>query len=325
MIAVVSAVRDEVADYLGYGDFRASTYAGGVRIYRSRSSPNVAVAVGGIGRDRAVATTEAAIEAVQPSMIFCTGFAGGVQEELEPGDLTVCERVWRPEGPPEAWSADSATSIAVAEGDLTDRLLADLEQEGLRTVKGDCLTVPKVVYGCGAVLPALESLGVDMATGPVGRAVGWVVEHQNRDGGWGESCASYVDPAYRGRGPSTPSQTAWALMSLLAVGDRANPAARRGVEHLIGVQREDGSWDEPHFTGTGFPGYGAGQRLRRYPAPGEAGYQGAELPAGFMINYHMYRNYWPLTALGRYKRSFDDGATTARTHGGVPRRAAASL
>ena len=147
MIAVVSAVRDEVADYLGYGDFRASTYAGGVRIYRSRSSPNVAVAVGGIGRDRAVATTEAAIEAVQPSMIFCTGFAGGVQEELEPGDLTVCERVWRPEGPPEAWSADSATSIAVAEGDLTDRLLADLEQEGLRAVKGDCLTVPKVVSG----------------------------------------------------------------------------------------------------------------------------------------------------------------------------------
>ena len=181
------------------------------------------------------------------------------------------------------------------------------------------------IYGCAAVLPALQALGVDMTAGPVGRAVRWVTEHQNRGGGWGESCASYVDPAYRGRGPSTPSQTAWALMSLLAAGNWAGPATRRGVEHLIGVQQEDGSWDEPYFTGTGFPGYGVGQRLRRYPAPGEPGYQGAELPAGFMINYHMYRNYWPLTALGRYRRSVDGGATTARTHGGVASHAAVSL
>ena len=162
------------------------------------------------------------------------------------------------------------------------------------------------IYGAGAVLPALEALGVDMTMPAVKRAVDWVVRHQNADGGWGESCASYVDPAYRGRGPSTPSQTSWALIALIAAGEGTNPSTRRGIEHLTGTQRSNGSWDEPYFTGTGFPGYGVGKRPRRYPKPGDPGYQGAELPAGFMIKYHMYRNYWPLTALGRY-RAFLDG------------------
>ena len=159
------------------------------------------------------------------------------------------------------------------------------------------------IYGIGAVLPALEALGLDMGSEAVRRAVEWVFAHQNPDGGWGESCASYVDSAYRGKGPSTASQTAWALLALLAAGEGAHPATRRGIEHLTRTQQNDGSWDEPYFTGTGFPGYGIGQRLERYLTPEDPGYQGAELPAGFMINYHMYRNYWPLTALGRY-RSF---------------------
>ena len=158
------------------------------------------------------------------------------------------------------------------------------------------------IYGIGAVLPALEALGLDMSRDHVRRAIQWVIDHQNSDGGWGESCASYVDPEYRGKGPSTASQTAWALLSLLAAGDGAHPATRRGVDYLVHTQQEDGSWDEPYFTGTGFPGYGIGQRLGRYLMPEDPGYQGAELPAGFMINYHMYRNYWPLTALGRYRR-----------------------
>lgn len=158
------------------------------------------------------------------------------------------------------------------------------------------------IYGTGAVLPALQALGIDMSLDYVQRAVEWVLDHQNADGGWGESCASYVDPDYRGKGPSTASQTAWALIALLAAGEGDNPATRKGVEYLINTQLSDGSWNEPYFTGTGFPGYGIGQRLDRYLTPDEPGYQGANLPAGFMINYHMYRIYWPLSALGRYRR-----------------------
>ena len=157
-------------------------------------------------------------------------------------------------------------------------------------------------YGTGAVLPALQAIGLDMKADYVRDAVRWVIDHQNLDGGWGESCASYVDPGFRGKGPSTPSQTAWALLSLLAAGEGVHPAAIRGIDHLVEIQQPDGSWDEPYFTGTGFPGYGIGQRLDRYLTPDDPGYQGAELPAGFMINYHMYRNYWPLMALGRYRR-----------------------
>ena len=158
------------------------------------------------------------------------------------------------------------------------------------------------VYGTGAVLPALEALGADMTAPEVQRAVRWLADHQNPDGGWGESCASYADPSLRGKGPSTASQTAWALMALMAAGQWRSPALERGLEYLARTQREDGTWDEPWFTGTGFPGYGIGERLTDTPAPGERGHQGADLPAGFMINYHLYRNYWPLMALGRYRR-----------------------
>ncbi len=161
------------------------------------------------------------------------------------------------------------------------------------------------IYGTGAVLPALEAIGYDMTQESVRRAVQWVVAHQNPDGGWGESCASYVDPAYRGRGPSTPSQTAWALIALLSARDGEHPAVSKGVQYLIDTQMEDGNWDEPYFTGAGFPGYGVGKRLGRYPSPGDDGFQGTDLSAGFMINYHMYRNYWPLMALGRFKKTME--------------------
>ena len=158
------------------------------------------------------------------------------------------------------------------------------------------------IYGLGAVLPALEAIGEDMAQPYIRRAVAWLVRRQNPDGGWGESCASYVDLDWRGRGPSTASQTAWALLALLAAGESEHPATRRGVRYLLDTQTENGSWDEPYFTGTGFPGYGVGERVKRLPKPGQRGYQGADMPAGFMINYHLYRNYWPLLALGRYRR-----------------------
>ena len=158
------------------------------------------------------------------------------------------------------------------------------------------------LYGTGSVVPALRAIGMGPRAQPIRRAVEWVISHQNSDGGWGETPASYVDPTLRGSGPSTASQTAWALLTLLAADEGDHPATVRGVTYLLETQREDGTWDEPHFTGTGFPGYGVGQRLERLPIVGEPGFQGRELPAGFMINYHMYRIYWPLAALGRFRR-----------------------
>jgi squalene-hopene/tetraprenyl-beta-curcumene cyclase len=156
------------------------------------------------------------------------------------------------------------------------------------------------VYGIGAVLPALAAVGEDMAQPRVRRAVDWLVAHQNDDGGWGESPASYVDPSLRGQGDSTASQTAWALLALLAAGDRDSEPTQRGIAYLVRTQLPDGTWDEPQFTGCGFPGYGSGDQPEKYRSVGDPGWQGLELGSGFMINYHLYRNYFPLWALGRY-------------------------
>ena len=158
------------------------------------------------------------------------------------------------------------------------------------------------IYGTGAVLPALKAVGEDMSQPYVRAAVDWLLNHQNEDGGWGESCASYADPAWQGVGPSTASQTAWALMALMAANELDHPATYLGVAYLINTQNSEGSWDEPYFTGTGFPGYGVGERLKQIPTLEKRGHQGLELSAGFMINYHMYRNCWPLLALGRFRR-----------------------
>jgi squalene-hopene/tetraprenyl-beta-curcumene cyclase len=136
------------------------------------------------------------------------------------------------------------------------------------------------VYGLGAVLPALVGAGVPTTHPAVRRAVDWLWTHQNADGGWGEDLRSYQDPEWIGRGASTASQTAWALMALLAAGERG-AEVRRGVRWLASTQRADGSWDEPYFTGTGFPG-------------------------DFYINYHLYRMVFPLSALGRYLAAAGD-------------------
>jgi squalene-hopene/tetraprenyl-beta-curcumene cyclase len=134
------------------------------------------------------------------------------------------------------------------------------------------------LYGTGAVIPALIAAGVKPGKQQIRRAVGWLELHQNEDGGWGEDLRSYDDPAtWSGRGASTASQTAWALLALLAAGERHNPATERGVRWLAATQRADGSWDEPYFTGTGFPG-------------------------DFYLNYHLYRLAFPVSALGRYVR-----------------------
>jgi squalene-hopene/tetraprenyl-beta-curcumene cyclase len=130
------------------------------------------------------------------------------------------------------------------------------------------------VYGTGAAVPALVAAGIAPDSLPIRRAVRWLEQCQNEDGGWGEDLRSYRDESWRGRGASTPSQTAWALLAMLAV-DPHTEAVERGVGWLVDVQRPDGGWDEDLYTGTGFPG-------------------------DFYINYEMYRLVFPLSALGRF-------------------------
>jgi squalene-hopene/tetraprenyl-beta-curcumene cyclase len=130
------------------------------------------------------------------------------------------------------------------------------------------------IYGTGAAVPALVAAGQARDSRPIQRAVTWLERHQNSDGGWGEDLRSYTDPAWAGRGTSTASQTAWALMALLA-GAPDSPSVTRGVRWLAQTQRPDGGWDEDLYTGTGFPG-------------------------DFYINYELYRLVFPLSALGRY-------------------------
>src|SRR6266702_4582039 len=135
------------------------------------------------------------------------------------------------------------------------------------------------LYGTGAVVPALIAAGVKPGKPAIRRAVAWLESHQNPDGGWGEDLRSYDDRELAGRGESTASQTAWALIGLLAASTqaRASSAVARGVQWLVDHQTEDGTWDEPQFTGTGFPG-------------------------DFYINYHLYRLMFPVSALCRYVR-----------------------
>jgi squalene-hopene/tetraprenyl-beta-curcumene cyclase len=130
------------------------------------------------------------------------------------------------------------------------------------------------VYGTGAVVPALVAAGLPAGHSSIRQAVQWLEEKQNDDGGWGEDMRSYRDPSWIGRGDSTPSQTAWALLALLAAGEDS-PAVEAGIAHLVATQRPDGGWDEHRYTGTGFPG-------------------------DFYIGYEMYRLVFPIWALGRY-------------------------
>jgi len=159
------------------------------------------------------------------------------------------------------------------------------------------------VYGTGAVLPALEAIGEDMSQSYIRKAANWLILHQNEDGGWGESCMSYMEQSAMGVGKSTPSQTAWALMGLAAVGGGDDEAAiSAGVHYLLENQRE-GTWSEPEYTGTGFPGYGNGATLKLGdPLLQERLKQGPELSRAFMINYNLYRHYFPLMAMGRVRK-----------------------
>jgi len=156
------------------------------------------------------------------------------------------------------------------------------------------------LYGTGAVLPALAAIGEDMTQDYVCRACEWIVSRQQANGGWGESCASYMQADAAGRGDATASQTAWALMALIAANrPKDRDAIERGCQFLLENQRE-GSWPEPHYTGTGFPGYGVGQTIRlNDPLLAQRLKQGPELSRAFMLRYGLYSHYFPLMALAR--------------------------
>ena len=139
------------------------------------------------------------------------------------------------------------------------------------------------IYGTWSALLGLKAIGEDMDAPYVKRAVRWLEQHQNADGGWGETLGSYDDASLAGRGPSTPSQTAWAIMGLLAAQGRITPAVERGVRYLIETQN-DGTWAEEPFTGTGFPGH-------------------------FYLRYTMYREYFPLMALGQARAALEAAVT----------------
>jgi squalene-hopene/tetraprenyl-beta-curcumene cyclase len=132
------------------------------------------------------------------------------------------------------------------------------------------------VYGTGAALPALEACGLPPRHPAFRRAVEWLDSVQNEDGGFGEDIRSYADRAWRGRGPSTPSQTAWALLAYVAADEAERPAARHAADWICSTQGANGDWEERQFTGTGFP-------------------------LDFMIRYHLYRLHFPLLALGRLR------------------------
>ena len=133
------------------------------------------------------------------------------------------------------------------------------------------------IYGTWSVLMALHQVGEDMGQPWVRRAVDWLKSCQNPDGGWGETCYSYDDPALAGQGASTASQTAWALLGLLAAGEVRSETVEKGVHYLLATRNREGEWEEAFFTGTGFP------RV-------------------FYLRYHGYRRYFPLWALGLYRR-----------------------
>jgi squalene-hopene/tetraprenyl-beta-curcumene cyclase len=131
------------------------------------------------------------------------------------------------------------------------------------------------IYGTSQVLRGIRAVGLDMNEPWIQRGRDWLESCQNEDGGWGETLASYDDPSLRGKGVSTPSQSAWALLGLCAFREVNRASVERGVHYLVSSQNPDGSWSETLITGTGFP------RV-------------------FYLKYDMYRNNWPLMALARY-------------------------
>ena len=149
------------------------------------------------------------------------------------------------------------------------------------------------IYGTWQVLRGMRALNIDMQQPWLLKARDWLESVQHEDGGWGERCNTYDDPVFKGQGPSTASQTAWAVMGLCAFDDPQRPSIVRGIEYLTRTQNRDGSWTEHETTGTGFPKV-------------------------FYLKYDMYRNSWPLLALGTYRRLLAADSNMERELEGFP-------
>lgn len=132
------------------------------------------------------------------------------------------------------------------------------------------------IYGTWQAICGLTGIGIPKSDQRIQQAAAWLKSCQQADGGWGETPRSYDQPELRGTGPVTASQTAWSLLGLIAAGHAESESVERGVQFLLDTQTADGSWDEPWYTGTGFPKV-------------------------FYLRYHFYRHYFPLMALGRYR------------------------
>ena len=143
------------------------------------------------------------------------------------------------------------------------------------------------IYGTWQSLVGLAAMGVPKNDSMMHKGANWLLAHQQACGGWGESADSYESPELRGQGPVTASQTAWALLGLIAAGLAEHPAVDRGIRYLLDTQRPDGAWDELEFTGTGFP------RV-------------------FYLKYHYYRVYFPLLALAEWDREVRNSKSKIR-------------
>lgn len=153
------------------------------------------------------------------------------------------------------------------------------------------------IYGTWQVLRGLQAIGVNLKEPWVQRGATWLRSHQNGDGGWGETCESYDDPTLRGKGPSTASQTAWALMGLMSSGDYDSVSVSEGIRYLVESQQAEGTWHEDLWTGTGFP------RV-------------------FYLKYHLYSVYFPMYAVGMYLAEHRRRAAGEAVEAAVPPRVA---
>ena len=209
---------------------------------------------------------------------------GDLKAMIDPNTADVTARVLEMLG--QLQSHDSTRCTALTPERL-DRALSYLSREQEADGSWFGRWGVNYVYGTSGVLAALAKVAPNTHRRSIQRGAAWLVRSQNPDGGWGETCESYKNPALKGKGESTASQTAWALIGLLAAGDGTGDyewdEIDRGVAYLVQTQ-QNGAWNEDFFTGTGFPGH-------------------------FYLKYHLYQQHFPLTALGRYQTSLQQRST----------------